>query len=50
MRNLRNKNNKLIKNRLTRIEDNLVKAKGEKSWRLGECGEGLRKYKLIVDR
>ena len=48
MQNLRNKKNKLIKNKLTKIEDNLVMDRREGG--LGEWGEGLKKYKLVVDR
>ena len=44
MWNLKNKKNKLIKNRLTSIEDNLVTV-----GRLRERGEGLKKYKLLID-
>ena len=35
MPNLRNKKNKLIKNRLTNIEDNLMRARGEGDWEAG---------------
>ena len=50
MWNLRSKKNKLIKNRLTNIEDNLGTARGEEAGELEEWGEGLKKYKLAVDR
>ena len=50
MQNLRNKKNKLIKNRLTNIEDNLVTLEERRVGELGEWGEGLKKYKLVVDR
>ena len=35
MWNLRNKKNKLIKDRLTNIVDNLVMNRGEDGWRAG---------------
>ena len=49
MRNLRNKKNKLIKNRLTNIVDNLVMHRGNEYGGLEELGEVLKKYKLVVD-
>ena len=50
MQNLRNKKNKLIKNTLTNIEDNLGCPKKRGIRGLGERNEGLKKYKLVVDR
>ena len=38
MWNLRNKKNKLIKNRLTNIEDNLVTDRREMGWRAERMG------------
>lgn len=38
MRNVRNKKNKSIKNKLTNIEDNLVMARGEGDWGAGRMG------------
>ena len=50
MRNLRNKKKKLIKNRLTNIEDSLVISRAEGVQGLEEGGKVLKKYKLVVDR
>ena len=50
MWNLRNKKNKVIKNRLTDIENNLVTTIREQDWDLEESGKELKKYKLVVDR
>ena len=44
MWNLRNEENKLIKNRLTNIESILVMDIGEEIGCLGERAEGLKKY------
>ena len=50
MRNLRNKKNKLIKNRLTNIEDSLVISRAEGVQGLEEGGKVLNKYNLVIDR
>ena len=47
MWNLRNKKNKLIKNRLTNIVDNLVMDRGRCFGGLGEWAKGLNK--LVAD-
>ena len=40
--------NKQNGNRLTDKEIRLVVARGDRSWGLGEKGEGIKKYKLIA--
>ena len=37
-------------NRLTNIEDNLVTKRGREVEGIGEWNEGLKKFKLVVDR
>ena len=50
MWNLRNKKNKRIKNRLTNVEDDLEKARGEGFGGPGVWDKGLKKNKLVVDK
>ena len=48
MWNLKNKINKQNGNRVIDAENRLMVARGERFGGLGEKGEGIKKYKLVV--
>ena len=48
MRNLKNKTDKQNRNRLTDTENRQTAVRGEGIGKLGEKGEGIKKYKSVV--